>query len=65
MNPERNETSSLRETEKVASNGGSEGHFDPKMALKLGQMVRNCLLSFIIGWLIGAEIIQPSLLWGV
>ena len=51
--------------EKVASNGGSNGHFDHKIALKIGQMVRNCILSFIIGWLIGAEIIQPSLLWGV
>lgn len=51
--------------EKVASNGGSDGHFDPKMALKLGQMVRNCLLSFILGWLIGAEILEPSLLWSV
>lgn len=51
--------------EKVASNGGSDGVFDPKMALKLGQMVRNCLLSFILGWLIGAEILEPSLLWSV
>ena len=65
MKPEANRESSLRETEKVASNGGYEANIGPKMALKLGQMVRNCLLSFIIGWMVGAEIIQPSLLWGV
>lgn len=65
MKPELAKPGTLRETEKVATNGGSEGHFDPKMALKIGQMIRNCLLSFIIGWLIGAEIIEPSLLWGV
>ncbi len=65
MKPELARTDSLREPEKDASNGGYEANIGPKMALKLGQMVRNCLLSFIIGWLVGAEIIQPSLLWGV